>query len=99
MPAASVSSGPSGHYPIAGIPAQNAIVNGEIISVSASGRNAVTQSHFQSENLSAAEGHRGRVKLEDNSDEFVAEQMGTLALDDHGHLRCASLYDAVVVYG
>ncbi|KAG9016252.1 hypothetical protein FRB90_003606 [Tulasnella sp. 427] len=30
---------------------------------------------------------RTRVERSDTSDEFVAEQMGTLALDDHGHLR------------
>lgn len=32
-------------------------------------------------------GPRPRIDRGDTSDEFVAEQMGTLALDDHGHLR------------
>ncbi|KAG8876090.1 hypothetical protein FRB98_007465 [Tulasnella sp. 332] len=88
IPVAAASSGSSGHYPTAGIPTQNTIANGGSISVSASRRNPVMQSHNQSNILSTVEGYQARVKVEaDNSDEFVAEQMGTLALDDHGHLR------------
>ena len=32
-----------------------------------------------------------------DTDEFVAEQMGTLALDDHGHLRSARVFVPRVV--
>ncbi|KAG9009294.1 hypothetical protein FRB94_012240 [Tulasnella sp. JGI-2019a] len=91
VPVASTSSSSSGHYPATGIPALNAISNGGNISVSAAtaGRNPAPPSQYQYPILGATDGPRGLVKVEvaDNSDEFVAEQMGTLALDDHGHLR------------